>query len=91
MTIEFRICRICHKDDLYKSLVHYGVRSYAHPACLFKKHGEDGIRRLHAHQIRRMPVLALINAGLSFDRLTEILTEREAKESRTATSPTLAE
>jgi hypothetical protein len=73
-----RTCRFCGESGT--GLTHYSVRSYAHAACLFETKGEDGLRALSLHALETLPVLPLRRAGLSFDRLCELLDERKARQ-----------
>lgn len=75
--MNLRTCRFCGLHD--NSLVHYSVRSYAHPACLFRAKGENGIASLHEWQIRTLPVLPLVEAGLLFERLVALQDAAKAK------------
>lgn len=77
---EWRTCRVCDRIDVTSALVKYSVRSYAHPDCYYQKHGDDGIRRLYAWQIRSLPVLKLSRVGLTPERLMELLREAERAE-----------
>ncbi len=73
-----RICRFCGASDW--GLVHYAVRSYAHGACLFRARGEPAIAALQSHKIGALPVLPMMDAGLSFARIGELLDAAKARE-----------
>lgn len=71
--IEYRLCRGCREHDLTTELVHYSTRCYAHPVCLYKRGNEAALMELHAWQLEKFPVLLMIKAGLSYERLDEII------------------
>lgn len=79
-TPEWRVCAFCKKDDRVSDLVHYSTRRYAHAVCLYRTKGEAAIAGLHAHQIRRLPVILLKQAGLQLNRLDDIYAAAEKRE-----------
>jgi hypothetical protein len=59
------ICRICKAYDRGSSeMVKYGPRHYAHGTCAIAKWGKDILTKLPAHQLGKLPFLALKQAGL---------------------------
>ena len=93
--MEYRICRLCEESDDTKRLIQYAVRSYVHWKCfLSRKSLEDGlawIRGLHAHEIRRAPVLIVQEwqdargweGDRSMDLLLQDVEDAENREART--------
>ncbi len=77
---EVRTCKHCGAEDLRVRLVHYATRCYSHPACLYLHGGEAAIAKLHAHQIRHLPVLPLVKAGLPVEHLSRLLLQAEERE-----------
>ena len=46
-------------------MVKYGVRHHAHPVCLFQHRGIGAIDTLHVWQLRHLPVVAMMEAGVT--------------------------
>jgi hypothetical protein len=93
-------CRFCKLGALDSDMVKYGVRHYAHPVCLYRAKGIEAIDALQTWQIRHLPVLLMMEAGVSLEKLEEwnkrIKADEAANAKRTrgnesATSPPFAE
>lgn len=52
---SFRTCTLCREQDT--DLIKYGVRHYAHAACLLKAKGAAAFDLLADHQLRAFPAL----------------------------------
>lgn len=50
-------------------MIKYAARHWAHPVCLYKARGLDAINNLHTWQIRRLPVLLMVEAGVPLDQV----------------------
>lgn len=62
-------CRFCRETAPHGDLVQYGVRHWAHPVCLFRNKGIGAIEALHTWQLRRLPVIAMIRAGVTREQV----------------------
>lgn len=88
---EHRRCRLCDHDAPTDDLVKYSTRAYAHPACLFVRHGKAALQALPSHVIRALPVLPLADAGLApkktiLDVLRAMEKNAVRRENQTATT-----
>jgi hypothetical protein len=46
-------------------MVKYGVRHHAHAVCLYKHRGIEAIDALHTWQLRHLPIVAMMGAGVT--------------------------
>lgn len=60
------ICRLCNRYDTdgVGEMVKYGPRHYAHGSCAIARWGKDILTKIPAHQLGKLPFLALKDAGL---------------------------
>jgi hypothetical protein len=52
-------------------MVKYGTRHYAHPVCLYKRKGIEAIDALQIWQIRHLPVVLMMEAGVPIEKVHE--------------------
>lgn len=65
-------CRFCKASCvLHSEMVKYGERHWAHPVCLYKRKGIEAINELQTWQIRHLPVLLMMEAGVSVEQVHE--------------------
>jgi len=69
MSYEYGRCRFCKTNATHAELVHYAVRHYAHPVCLYKNRGLEAINSLHTWQIRHLPVISMMEAGVPLTQI----------------------
>lgn len=55
-------CRFCKESAPHADMVRYGVR---HPVCLFQHRGIGAIDALHIWQLRHLPIVAMMGAGVT--------------------------
>lgn len=67
--MNFGRCRFCAVSAPHGELVHYAVRHWAHPVCLYKRKGLETINALHTWQIRHLPVIAMMEAGVAIEQI----------------------
>lgn len=75
-------CRFCRKGDLDGAMVKYGIRHYAHPACLYKAKGIAAIDVLQTWQIRHIAVLPMMEAGVPVEKIHEWNARIEADDAK---------
>ena len=83
-------CRFCKESVPQSEMVKYGVRHHAHPACLYRNRGIEAINALHTWQLRHLPILVMMEAGVTLDQVREwqarIETEDAERTAHDATS-----
>lgn len=77
-------CRFCQATAPHDRMVHYAVRHWAHPVCLYKSKGIEAIDALHTWQIQHLPVLAMMEAGVSVEQIHAWQARIEAEQARLA-------
>jgi hypothetical protein len=82
------VCRFCGQAAPQSRMAKYGTRHYAHAVCLYQRRGIEAIDALHTWQLRHLPIVALMGAGVTLDQVrawqVRIATddvERDARES----------
>ena len=66
------ICRFCDlPDDPQVRMIKYSVRHYAHPVCFYKRCGIEAVDALETWQIRYLPVLLMMEGGVSLEKIHE--------------------
>jgi hypothetical protein len=65
------ICRFCHVTALHSEMCKYSDRHWAHPVCLYNRKGIEAIDGLRTWQIRHLPVLAMMEAGVTVAKVKE--------------------
>jgi len=50
-------------------MVKYGVRHHAHAVCLYQRRGIEAIDALHTWQLRHLPIVAMMGAGVTLDQV----------------------
>lgn len=50
-------------------MVKYGVRHHAHAVCLYQSRGIEAIDALHTWQLRRLPIVAMMGAGVTLEQV----------------------
>ena len=58
-------CRFCKETAPQSELVKYGVRHHAHAVCLYQRQGIGALDELHTWQLRHLPIVALMGAGVT--------------------------
>lgn len=90
--VSYGHCRFCQASAPHGEMVHYAVRHWAHPVCLYKSKGLEALNALHTWQIRRLPVLPLMKAGVPVEQIhawgARIEEEDRQRENETKTSRT---
>ena len=68
-----RICKACEEP-----LIKYGVRHYAHAACMLERWGADTWARLHTGQLLNFPYFTAQRAGLGQSLADAIAARQDA-------------
>lgn len=68
-TPSYGRCRFCRASALQREMVKYGERHWAHPVCLYQRKGIEVIDALHTWQLRHLPVLAMMEVGVTVDQV----------------------
>lgn len=65
-------CAICHGWGLAEHVIHYGVKTFAHPPCLVRAKGEPYALRLPPSELGKMTLDSLSSQGMrwALDRLS---------------------
>jgi hypothetical protein len=50
-------------------MVKYGVRHHAHAVCLYQHRGIGALDKLHIWQLRHLPIVAMMGAGVSLKQV----------------------
>jgi hypothetical protein len=50
-------------------MVKYGVRHHAHAVCLYQRRGIKAIDALHTWQLRHLPIVTMMGAGVTLDQV----------------------
>jgi hypothetical protein len=50
-------------------MVKYGVRHHAHAVCLYQHRGIEAIDDLHTWQLRHLPIVAMMGAGVTLEQV----------------------
>jgi hypothetical protein len=58
-------CRFCKHSAPQSEMVKYGVRHHAHAVCLYQRRGIEAIDELHTWELRHLPIVALMEAGVT--------------------------
>lgn len=66
------VCRFCRQWALHTDMLKYGTRHWAHWVCFFKRKGFGEMIALQAWQLRHMPVLLTMEAGLTKAQYDEV-------------------
>ena len=56
---------------MHAEMVKYGTRHWAHPVCLYKNKGIGAINELQPWQLRHLPILSMMEAGVSLEEVRE--------------------
>ena len=62
-------CRFCKETAPQSEMVKYGVRHHAHAVCLYQRRGIEAIDALHTWQLRHLPIVAMMGAGVTLDQV----------------------
>lgn len=62
-------CRFCKESSPQSEMVKYGVRHHAHAVCLYQHRGIGALDELHPWQLRHLPIVALMGAGVSLEKV----------------------
>jgi len=62
-------CRFCKELTLQSEMMKYGVRHHAHAVCLYQRRGIQGIDELHTWQLRHLPIVAMMSAGVTLEQV----------------------
>jgi len=62
-------CRFCKVIARQSEMVKYGTRHHAHAVCLYRHRGLAAINALHTWQLRRLPILAMMEAGATLEQV----------------------
>lgn len=71
-------CRYC-KQDNRERMVKYGTRHYAHFACFLELKGTEGLKDLHAWQLRQFPWILVKEKGIE-PLMWKLIREKESRE-----------
>ncbi len=63
-------------------MIKYGVRHYAHPVCFYKRRGIEAIDALETWQIKHLPVVLMMEAGVPLEKIREWSARIEAEDAR---------
>ncbi len=77
-------CRFCKETGLHDEMVKYGVRHWAHPVCLYQRGGIEAIDALHTWQLRHLPIVAMMGAGVTLAQVRGWQARIEAEEAENA-------
>lgn len=58
-------CRFCKETAPQSEMVKYEVRHHAHAVCLYQHRGIGAVNDLHTWQLRHLPIVALMGAGVT--------------------------
>lgn len=64
-------CRFCKESTLQSEMVKYGVRHHAHAVCLYQHRGIKAIDELHTWQLRHLPIVTMMSAGVTLKQVRE--------------------
>ncbi len=62
-------CRFCGQSEPQSRMVKYGTRHYAHAVCLYQHRGIEALDALHIWQLRHLPIVALMGAGVTLEQV----------------------
>lgn len=62
-------CRFCKESSPQSEMVKYGVRHHAHAVCLYQSRGIGALDELHPWQLRHLPLVALMGAGVPLEKV----------------------
>ncbi len=62
-------CRFCKESAPQSEMVRYGVRHHAHAVCLYQHRGIEAIDELHTWELRHLPVVAMMGAGVTLEQV----------------------
>jgi hypothetical protein len=62
-------CRFCKQSALQSEMMKYGVRHHAHAVCLYQHRGVEALNELHTWQLRHLPIVALMGAGVTLEQV----------------------
>ena len=62
---EWGRCRFCKETAQQSEMVKYGVRHHAHAVCLYQHRGIGALDALHTWQLRHLPIVAMLGAGVT--------------------------
>jgi hypothetical protein len=65
-------------------MVKYAVRHHAHAVCLYRRMGIEAVDALHAWQLRHIPILAMMEAGVTLDQVRAWQARIEAEDAELA-------
>jgi hypothetical protein len=63
------VCRFCGQSEPQSKMTKYGTRHYAHAVCLYQHRGIEAINALHTWQLRHLPIVAMMGAGVTLDQV----------------------
>jgi len=78
-------CRFCKETVPQSEMVKYGVRHHAHAVCLYRHRGIDAINALHTWQLRHLPIVAMMGAGITLEQVRAWQARIEADDAARAT------
>lgn len=62
-------CRFCKETAPQSEMMKYGVRHHAHAVCLYQHRGIEAIDALHTWQLRHLPIVAMMGAGVTLKQV----------------------
>jgi hypothetical protein len=77
-------CRFCKASALQSEMVKYGIRHHAHAVCLYQHRGFKAVDELHTWQLRHLPVVAMMAAGVTLEQIRAWQARIEAEDAELA-------
>lgn len=62
-------CRFCKETALHSEMLRYSVRHWAHAVCLYQHKGIEFFNEMYTWQLRRLPIVALMGAGVTLEQV----------------------
>lgn len=62
-------CRFCKESAPHSEMLRYSVRHWAHAVCLYRHKGIEFLNELYTWQLRHLPIVALMGAGVTLEQL----------------------
>jgi hypothetical protein len=66
---EWGRCRFCTQSAPQSEMVKYGVRHHARAVCLYQRRGIGAIDELYTWQLRHLPIVAMMGAGVTLEQV----------------------
>lgn len=86
-------CRFCKERTPQSEMTKYGVRHHAHAVCLYQHRGIEALDAMHTWQLRHLPIVALMGAGVTLEQVrvwqARIAAEDAAHAARESTRPSV--